>query len=580
MRSRSRDTLRKPNLCTDFPASVVAMRILILDADPIVLIALADTVRRRLPSVEVNTASSLHAGLKKLAHTEYHAIISDSRLPDAPGVAAISVLRQRHPDTPIMLMSAELGQDLMAYATLSGVYFFLHKPIEPNVLVAMLNRVMEQKRFGWQIHQLTQKANRHTKRTRKAIAYARLLLEAKERVLSRRQEALATSEERRDRLAKTVDSFRHGVLSFDQLWRIAWLNETVPQVFRMKPREELLGKGIWEECSGMAGSHFEQECRRAVREQVAVHFQTGFAGEDRQYNVDAVPHEEGLSVFILNAAVRQPFDAASRAQDTGSSSVHLHPSSRILSDQEATLLGDRTTDLHRGDHHDPRSSDDSISIWKRLSEQAHTVREAERARIARDLHDDLGQLLMALKTDLAWLDTRLPQEQLPALLKVRFMTHLVNRITDTVRRICSELRPEILDNLGLAAAIQWQASTFEHRTGLRCIVSIKGMDRIDGERSTGLFRIVQELLTNVARHARATVVWVTLKEESGWFILEVSDNGQGFTDSDTDFKSPKLLSLRERAVLLRGQLTINGMPGQGTSVSVKIPMDSPHTGLS
>ncbi len=155
------------------------MRILILDADPIVLTALADIVRRRLPHVEVNTASSLHAGLKKVAHTDYEAIVSDARLPDAPGVAAISILRQRHPDIPIMLMSTELGQDLMAYATLSGVYFFLHKPIEANVLMAMLNRVIEQRKFGRQIHQLTQKANRHTKRARKAIAYSRLLLEAK-----------------------------------------------------------------------------------------------------------------------------------------------------------------------------------------------------------------------------------------------------------------------------------------------------------------------------------------------------------------------------------------------------------------
>jgi DNA-binding NtrC family response regulator len=187
------------------------MRILILDSDPIVLMALADTVRRRLPGVEVNTASSLHAGLKKVTHADYDAIVSDARLPDAPGVAAISIFRQRHPEIAIILMAAELGQDLMAYATLSGVYFFLHKPIEPNVLVAMLNRVIEQRRVGWQIHQLTQKANRHIKRARKAIAYARLLLEAKERVLSRRQDALATSEHMRDRLAKTLDSLQHGV---------------------------------------------------------------------------------------------------------------------------------------------------------------------------------------------------------------------------------------------------------------------------------------------------------------------------------------------------------------------------------
>ena len=560
---------------TDCPASVVTMRILILDADPLVLIALADTVRRRLPGVEVNTASSLHAGLKKLAHTDYDAILSDARLPDAPGVAAISILRQRHPDILIVLMSTELGQDLMAYATLSGVYLFLHKPIEPNVLMAMLNRVIEQRRAGRHIHQLTQKANRHTKRARKAIAYARLLLEAKERVLSRRQEALATSEQMRSQLARTLDSFHHGILAFDQSWRIAWLNGSVPHVFRMKPREELLGKTLWQECADLVGSHFEQECQRAVREHLPVRFQARFAGENQWYEVDAVPHEDGLSVFLLSAAVRQPGDAARGVQDIAASSDLSHPLSERSSDDEvaAGMTGMNRSDPqeegHRGD-----------ASWERLSEQIHTAREAERARIARDLHDDLGQLLTALKMDLAWLDTRLPKEHLPALLKVRFMTHLVNRITDTVQRICSELRPEILDDLGLSAAIQWQASTFEHRTGLRCIVSMKDMEAVDGDLATGLFRIVQQLLTNVARHAGATVVWVTLKKEAGWFILDVSDNGRGFTDSDMPSTSPTLLSLRERVMLLRGDLTINGMPGQGTNVSVKIPTADRHTGLS
>ena len=557
---------------TDFMASVAAMRILILDADPLVLVALADTVRCRFPGVEANTASSLHAGLKKLAHTQCDAIVSDARLPDAPGVAAISVLRQRHPDIPIILMSVELGKDLMAYATLSGVYLFLHKPIEPNVLVAMLNRVIEHRRPGRQIHQLTQKANRHTKRARKAIAHARLMLEAKDRLLSRRQDALATSEQTRDQLARTLGSLPHGVLALDRSWRIGWLNECVPQVFRIRPRDELLGKGLWEECPDLADSHFERECQRAVREQRPVHFQARFPGEDRRFDIDAIPHEGGLSVFILNGAGRQPLDAAPQAQGAAASSDHHHPLSKSCSDPE----GAAGNAGHDADNQRGRGHGGDIS-WERLSQEVHTAREAERARIARDLHDDLGQLLTVLKMDLAWLDARLPQEQLPALLKVRFMTHLVNRITDTVQRICSELRPEILDDLGLAAAIQWQASTFEHRTGLRCIVSIKDMDRIDGALSTGLFRIVQELLTDVARQAQATVVWVTLKKEDGWFILEVAENGQGFTESDTPATSSKLLSLRERVTLLHGELTINGMPGQSSTVSVRIPTADPRT---
>ena len=527
------------------------MHVLILDADPVVLSAIADTVRRRLPGTEANTAASLHAGLKKLAHTAYDAIVSDARLPDAPGVAAISILRQRHPDTPIILMSAELGQDLMAYATLSGVYFFLHKPIEHNVLIAMLNRVIEQRRLGRQIHQLTMRANRHTKRARKAIAYARLLLEAKERLLSRRQEALTESEAQRHRLANTVDRVRHGVMALDRSWRIVWLNEAVPQVFCMKPRAELLGKDIWEECSDLAGSHFEQECRRAVRDQLAVQFKVCLPPEERWYTIEAVPDDDGLSVFICGTSAGQ------------------HPLSKPSSDVEPVLSREIGTDAQI--LHEQQEAPAQDEPLRPLSEPIQHAREAERARIARDLHHDLGQLLTGFKSDFEWLDSRLSQQPLPILLKVRFMAHMVDRMADTVRRICSELRPAILDDLGLAAAMQWQGSTFEHRTGLRCIVSVKGVDRISGQTSTELFRIFQELLAHVARHAGATVIWVTLKEEAAWLILEVSDNGPELPDDGTDPQAHELLSLKERALLLGGNLFIHHSAGQGMAVTVKVP---------
>ncbi|HKN85832.1 MAG TPA: response regulator [Nitrospiraceae bacterium] len=532
------------------------MHVLILDADPIVLSTLADTVRRRLSGAEVNTAASLHAGLKKLAHTDYAAIVSDARLPDAPGVAAISVLRQRYPDTPIILMSAELGQDLMAYATLSGVYLFLHKPIEHNVLIAMLNRVIEQRRLGRQTHQLTIKANRHTKRARKAIAYARLLLEAKEHLLSRRQEALVESEKRRHRLANIVDGIRHGIMVFDRSWRIVWLNEAVPQVFSRNPRDEWLGKEIWEACSELTGSRFEQECRRAVGDRLAVQFKARFPAEECWYDIKAVPDDDGLSVFIEKTAAGQP------------------PLSKLANDSEGGSLPETGTVRQRADYTQEESTQDET--LPRLSEQIQRARETERGRIARELHHDLDHLLATFKSDLEWLDGRLPQEPLPVLLKVRFMTHLVDRMSDTVRRICSELRPAILDDLGLAAAIQWQASTFEHRTGLRCIVSVKDVDRTGGQDSAELFRIFQELLTHVAHHAGTTVVWVTLKKEGAWLILEVNDNGCGLTDGDTDPTIRRFLSLKERVLLLGGQLSIDYSSGQGVAVMITIPTSSNH----
>lgn len=525
------------------------MHILLLDADPIVLSTLADSVRRRLPGTEVNTAASLHAGLKKLAHIDCAAILSDARLPDAPGVAAISVLRQRHPDTPIILMSAELGHDLMAYATLSGVYCFLHKPIEHNVMLAMLTQVIEQRRLGRQIEQLTTKANRHTKRARKVVAYARLLLEAKERLLSRRQDALVESEERRRRLANTIDSIRHGIIAFDRSWRIVWLNDAVPQVFRSKPRDEWLGKEIWAACYDLAGSCFEQECRRAARDRVAVQFKARFPSEEGWYAIEAVPDENGLSVFIEHAAAGQP------------------PLSKPSADSEGRPLPVAGTGKLLADGLQDESAQDRV--LPHVFEQIQRAREAERGRIARDLHHDLGHLLETFKSDVEWLDRRLPHEPLPILLKVRFMAHLVDRMSDTVRRICGELRPAILDDLGLAAAMHWQASTFEQRTGLRCIVSVKGIDRIGGQGSAELFRMFQELLTHVARHVGTTAVWATLKEEESWLILEVSDNGRGLPDTDSTIN--RFLSLKERALLLGGQLSVDAPSGQSVAVTVKIP---------
>ena len=190
------------------------MHILILDADPLRLDGPGpDTVRRRLPGLGVHAATSFHAGLKKLTTRGYDALIVEAQLTDASGVAAFSMLHQRYPDTPVILMAAQFDQSLMAHATLSGVYHYLHKPIEQNVFMALLNRVMECRRFGGEIDQLTAKATRHTKRARKAIAYSRLLIEAKERLLSRRQYSLEQSESQRDRLAKVADEPSTGHLA-------------------------------------------------------------------------------------------------------------------------------------------------------------------------------------------------------------------------------------------------------------------------------------------------------------------------------------------------------------------------------
>jgi PAS domain S-box-containing protein len=215
-----------------------------------------------------------------------------------------------------------------------------------------------------------------------------------------------------------------------------------------------------------------------------------------------------------------------------------------------------------------------------LSGYLISVREEERTRIAREIHDELGQALTGLKMDLARVESRLSgtgnEVQLPLLLeRLRSMATLVDTTIQSVRRIATDLRPGILDNFGLVAAIEWQAQEFQNRTGIRCtFTSTLENINLDQDRCTAVFRILQEALTNVARHAGATRATISLHKAAAHLILEVTDNGKGITESDLSKpKSFGLLGMRERAALLGGELHTNGVQGKGTTLTVWIPFE-------
>jgi signal transduction histidine kinase len=210
-----------------------------------------------------------------------------------------------------------------------------------------------------------------------------------------------------------------------------------------------------------------------------------------------------------------------------------------------------------------------------LAARLQSVREEERARIAREIHDQLGQALTGLKMDLTWVTKRLPGGQKQLSDKVKSMFRLIDDTIQSVRKIASLLRPEVLDQLGLAAAIGWQARDFQMRTGIRCKVSVPADALgLEHERSTAAFRIFQELLTNVARHAEATRVEVSMRTESGSLVLEVQDNGKGMPEPGTQApKSLGLLGMRERAMLFGGSIEFSGAQGRGTRAKVLIPLE-------
>jgi PAS domain S-box-containing protein len=215
----------------------------------------------------------------------------------------------------------------------------------------------------------------------------------------------------------------------------------------------------------------------------------------------------------------------------------------------------------------------SFAQLRALAARLQSVREEERTRVAREIHDELGQALTAIKIDLAFLRRELPADQRQPLDRIQSLSKLADETIQSMRRISTELRPGILDDLGLVAAVEWAAKEFQARTGTKCRVSLPDADiAIDPERATALFRIFQETLTNVARHANATEVDVRLAKNNGDFSLEVRDNGEGIGEKQLSAGgSLGILGMRERALVFGGEVSIRGAPGEGTTVKVRIP---------
>ena len=202
------------------------------------------------------------------------------------------------------------------------------------------------------------------------------------------------------------------------------------------------------------------------------------------------------------------------------------------------------------------------------------VREEERTRIAREVHDELGQALTGLKLDLSWLDGKLhgPRE-----LHTKIKTRCPPTSTETIhaiRRIATELRPGVLDSLGLAAAIEWQAAEFQERTGIKCEAKIEVTEMIEDQAvSTACFRIFQETLTNIIRHANATRVEVRLAQDEQELLLTVRDNGRGNSEREiVHTRSIGLIGMKERAAQVSGEVFFFGLPGRGTTVTLRIPL--------
>lgn len=215
----------------------------------------------------------------------------------------------------------------------------------------------------------------------------------------------------------------------------------------------------------------------------------------------------------------------------------------------------------------------TLLMAQKLSQHMESTRENERRSMAREIHDELGQALTALKLDLFWLQEQLSSDSGECGEKIESMIAMVTDTVRSVQRISAELRPRLLDDLGMVAAIDWLAKGFMKRTGIPCTVSLDNVGNCTGTAcATALFRIFQETLTNITRHAEATQVNASLECRGGSALLVVMDNGIGISAeqlaSDESFG---LLGIRERALMCGGEADISGVPGNGTTIRVVIP---------
>jgi PAS domain S-box-containing protein len=218
---------------------------------------------------------------------------------------------------------------------------------------------------------------------------------------------------------------------------------------------------------------------------------------------------------------------------------------------------------------------DSYDDIRLLNDHLETIREEERTGIAREIHDELGQQLTALKIDASWVNEKVKKGDYTVGERLNGMIALIDETVKTVRRIATDLRPGVLDDLGLIAALEWQSGDFEKRTGIKTVFTsqVSDMD-IDKKAATGIFRVYQEVLTNVARHAKASLIETRVEIKDNVFRLFVRDNGIGFNMEEVKRKHTLgLIGMNERVLMLNGELALESNVGSGTRVVIKVPLN-------
>ena len=304
------------------------------------------------------------------------------------------------------------------------------------------------------------------------------------------------------------------------------------------------------------------------------------------YPEDVPPEHIGLAQRAISGEPIINFETRRRRKDGAVIDVELTISpirrydgtvagtSAIYSDiTERKRMEAQLHHLHQEQRRAEAEVRESRDRLRELSSALQTIREAEKTRIARELHDELGQSLTALKMDAAAIAAELDPAQAALRKRADGMKQLIDTTVASVRRISADLRPVMLDNLGLVPTLEWLAKEFSGRSGIQVNLDIAEESLgIDGDAATAVFRIAQEALTNVSRHSGADWVGLELQRRSGNVVLRITDNGKGFTDADKrKTRSFGLLGMHERAYVLGGDLKVSIPPEGGTRIEAVIP---------
>jgi len=284
-----------------------------------------------------------------------------------------------------------------------------------------------------------------------------------------------------------------------------------------------------------------------------------------------------MSTYERAVQIREPYSIHYRLLKRDGDERIMHSLGQVVTGDNGDVIrvfgtSQDVTELKHAEERLKSTGEQLRALFGRLQ----AAREEEGIRIARQVHDELGSALTALRWDLNVIGNMSsdPESKSQLKTKISTMLSLTDKTIDIVRRISAELRPSVLDILGLGSALQWQAKQFEDRTGIVVHYDSASVDvHLNQEQSTAAFRIFQEALTNILRHAQATRVDVRMAEEAGAFVLTIRDDGRGIREEEkTAQSSIGLLGMHERAHILGGDIHIKGVAGEGTTVSLRLPI--------